>query len=96
VIALRVWVLRVGKRNAQYVFHEVAVLEGSGTQLSPILPLASIDHIVDCRQVKSNTVIQMPMQHGWAFGKFLTHSLDEHRKHITTNKINRRAHASRL
>ncbi|MGA2217902.1 MAG: hypothetical protein ABSG51_07440 [Terracidiphilus sp.] len=84
VIALRVWILRACKSNVQYILHDGAVLEGGKTQLSPILPLASIDNIIDGRQDISHTVIQMPMQHSSTLPKYSVAQLNGHKKHITS------------
>jgi hypothetical protein len=57
------------KSDAEDIFHEVAVFEGSRTQLGPILALAAFDHIVDRRQDISHPILQMPVQHGSTFPK---------------------------
>jgi len=44
-------------------FHNGTVFEGNGTQLSPILSLAAVDHVVECGK-GILLVIQVPVQHG--------------------------------
>jgi hypothetical protein len=69
VVPLRIRTVGVRESDAEDSFHDGTVFEGGGTQLSPILPLAALDHIVDCGPDISHPVIQMPMQHGSSFPK---------------------------
>jgi hypothetical protein len=86
VIPLRIGILSVCQSDAKDFLHDGAVFKGSGTQLSPILPLAAVDHIVDCGQDISHPVIQVPMQHGSPFPKMPVAHVDNHTKLITNGK----------
>jgi hypothetical protein len=69
VIPLRKGIVCVGERDAQDILHDGAVFERGGAQLSPILTLAALDHIVDRGQDVTDPAIQMPMQHSLSLPK---------------------------
>jgi hypothetical protein len=60
---LRIGIGSARLRDAEDLFHHFAVFEGNSPQLSPILPFAPVDHIVQGRK-RIEPMIQMPVQHG--------------------------------
>src|ERR1700684_1590351 len=87
MVPLCIRVLHVCKGDAEDIFHDGAVFEGSHTQLGPIRPLAALDHIVDCGEDISHPFLQMPVQHGSAFLKTPASIVDKHRKHSTEKRL---------
>ena len=49
-------------RDAKDLLHQFTILQGGGTQVSPILSLSSFDHVIESGK-GITFVIQMPMQH---------------------------------
>jgi hypothetical protein len=63
VIPLCIDVAGVSECDVKDLLHKDAVFEGHGAQLSPILALAAVNHIVEGGK-RVLLMIQMPVQHG--------------------------------